>query len=112
MITDYYYDIEIYREVSTTDDWGNSDDQGNWQLSGTIQGFIQSRGGSYAQANQANSPLSSHIMYTDIGVDIEPADRAKKNDKYYRLDFEQNGLGISGMLHHQEIAASILNDLS
>lgn len=111
MLEDRYYALEVFREVSAIDDWGNTDDSGNWQLNGTIKGFLQTTGGSFDFANQANVPLSSHTLYTDIGVDINIADRIKLNSVYYRVEFMQPNLGISGMVKHQEIGVNILNDL-
>lgn len=112
IISKRYVSIGVYREVDTTDSWGNTNSQGNWQLDHTIQGFLQPRSGTYAQNNQANSPLASHLLYCDIGIDVEPKDRIKVDGFAYRLDFIQKDRGIGGVLDHQEIPAEYLNDIT
>lgn len=111
MLQDYYYNVDIYREEDQTDDWGNLDDAGNWVYSHSIEGFLQSRGGGMPFANQANVPLSSHVLYTNIGVDVVEQDRILVEGKFYRIDFTQTDLGISGVDDHQEVSAEYLNDL-
>ncbi len=112
MISDYYFTIGVYREVEYTNSWGETVTQGNWQLDHNIEGFLQPRSGDYSQENQANSPLSSHVLYCDIGIDVEEKDRILVDGFAYRLDFVQPTRGISGVLHHQEIPAEYLNDIT
>ncbi|MBW1853108.1 MAG: hypothetical protein JRJ00_00245 [Deltaproteobacteria bacterium] len=111
MITDYYFTIGVYREVEYVNSWGETVKQGNWQLDHEIEGFLQARSGGYTQANQANSPLSSHVLYCDPGVDVLEKDRILVDGLAYRLDFVQPARGISGVLHHQEIPSEYLNDI-
>jgi hypothetical protein len=112
MLEDLYTQIAIYREVAQTDDWGNTDDQDNWQFDHYEQGFFQPRSGSYIQANQRNNPLSTHVLYCGVSTDIVEGDRIKYNAKYYRVDFIQQTIGIGGIADHQELDLSYLDDLS
>ncbi len=107
-----YVTIGVYREVAYVNSWGETVKQGNWQLSHNIQGFLQPRSGSYTQSNQSNSPLSSHLLYCDIGIDVEPKDRIKVDGFAYRLDFIQKDRGIGGFSDHQEIPSEYLNDIT
>ena len=111
MLDDYYYSIGVYREASTTDDWGNTDVAGNWTLNGSINGFIQVRSGNYITNNQAHIPLTSHMLYTDVGVDVKNNDRVKYDGDYYRVEFIQPTMGISGIGDHQEIGITYLGDI-
>ncbi len=112
MLQDLYSDINVYREIDRVDEWGNTSKKGNWQLVTTIQGYIQPRSGTYGQANQANVPLSSHSLYTDIGVELNPKDRVGLDDIKYRVNYSQIKRGIGGIMDHQEIPVDYLNDLS
>lgn len=111
MLEDYYIVLEVYREVSTIDDWGNTDDAGNWQLNGIVQGFMQTRSGSMPHVNQAIIPDTDYILYTDTGVDIKNNDRVKYSNDYYKVEYIQPNFGISGMEDHQEIGLSVSNNL-
>ena len=102
--------IEIHREVDTTDSWGNTDPQGNWQIDHTERGYIQPKQGEYVQNNQRETSLSSHVLYTLTDVDINTGDRVLYNGDFYRVEFDQkNGIGNTG--DHIEFDLQILEDL-
>ncbi len=106
-LSNYYKTIEVYREVSTVDGWGNTDESGNWILSHTVQGFLQPNSGSYSSSNQSNKMVYTHILYTDVGVDIVPGDNIKLNDNTYLVETTQYD-GVSGMGKHDEIGCSLI----
>jgi hypothetical protein len=111
MLSSLYYPVDIYRKTTATDSWNNETKTAVPVYSHTEQGFLQPRSGTYSQQNQRNNPLSTHVFYTSIGVDIKEGDNIKTGGKSYRVDFVQ-GLGIGGISDHQEIDVSYLDDLS
>ncbi len=112
LLSKRYVTIGVYREVPFVNSWGETVTQGNWQFDHNIEGFLQDRSGSYTQSNQNNSPLSSHLLYCDIGIDTLPKDRIKLDGEAYRLNYTQSSRGIGGFDDHQEIPAEFLNDIT
>ncbi len=109
MLQDLYTDIDVYREVDRVDEWGNTSKKGNWVMTHQVSGYLQPRSGSFANTNQSNIPLSSHVFYSDIGIDLNNGDRL--GSLKYKVNFTQSD-GIGGILDHQEIPVDFLNDLS
>ncbi len=107
MLTDYYTDIKVYREVERVDDWGNVDASGNWEYSHTIKGFFQPVSASYESNNQSNNMTSTHRLYTSISSDIRPGDNILVNDKYYLINTIQDN-GIAGMGKHMECGCNLV----
>jgi hypothetical protein len=112
MLEDFYEDINVYEDRET--DWDNppTNDDGNLVLKGTIKGFLQTRNGSRPFNNQSLMPLSTHILYTDLGYDIIAGDYIEYLDEYYIIEYIPPLNGISGVFDHQEIGVIFQNEIS
>lgn len=103
MIDKYYYDVEVYRQTVAEDDFGNmSEDGGVWELSQTIQGLIEPKGGSRVQVNNDNTIISDYLLYTELDSSVLTTDRIYFGSMFYDIVNIKSGTGVASRQSHQE----------
>lgn len=111
MLQDLYSAVEVYREADRKDDWGNTSKRANYVYHHNENGYIQPRGGNFANVNQSNVPINTAILYAAYDVDILINDRVKQNGLSYQVTFVPP-VGIASISDHQEISCIMINDVS